>query len=1371
MHDTPAAAPAPPRRRPRRWIVVVLAAALLLLALPGGLLLALRSEGGSAWLLAQVPGLQTTGLRGRLAAGPFEAARLEYRRGDVQWVVEGLAWQDLRWRWRPQPGAWLGLTLTAAEARRVELQRGAPGAAEAVVAPNHLQLPFSVDVLGLRLGVLQIDQLPPITELRASLHLGRGEHRIDGLRFDWNRLQAHGNARLAAQAPLALVADATLNSLPGADMPWGASLQARGTLARIDVQARLRSGAPGGPALDIDGRVTPFAAWPLAALHASTQDLDLAALARGLPSTRLSGDAQFNGSSLDAPLQAEVRLHNRLPGPWDRARLPVERLALTLRGQPRALDTLELQQFELLFADERAQPVGRLSGRGRWQRDTLLLDTELSGLRPEHLDGRLAPMTLGGPLALKLFGLPSPDGSPATAVQRGELRADLQGRSDAQGANTPPPTRIGLQLDARREGTAWQLDLREFGARAGEARADLTATFESTVPGTWRLRSRGELSAFDPAPWWAGADPALWRVGQNRLNARWNADVSSGAAARTDLPPIERLRLLRGEARLDVRDSQLAGVPLQAELLLRGAARSELAATLQAGDNRLVLSGQGGAQAGADRWHAELQAPALAALAPLARLHPALAGAQSLQGSLSGQASASGRWPALRTEGTLQALGLHWGDARAASATARWQAGSQADAPLSLQLEGEGLALGTPQVDHLQAALEGTWRSHRLTLDASSPLRPPGWAEPLLGGADTGSALRLRAEGGWQPAERLWQGRVLELQGRARGGDGAAWLTAGNLAGAVRFDADGRLQQASAEPGRIGLLGATLRWSEAHWQAAADSAGARIALDAELEPLPVAPLLARLQPGFGWGGDLQLGGRFVVRSAERFEADLVLERHAGDLSLTEQGLTQALGLTDLRLALAAEDGTWHFTQVVAGANLGVLSGAQSLRLSPQASWPPADTPLEGVLEWHLDNLGVLTPWVPPTWRLAGTLRTSAALSGRFGAPEYTGRMFGSGLAVRNLLEGVDLRDGELAISLRGADAKIERFVFKAGDGELNVAGGASLGSAPSAQLRLEAQRFQLLGRFDRRLVASGQADVALQSDRLKLDGRFTLDEGLIDVSHADAPGLDSDVAVLRRAELPSAAPEARGSATAGPLRDAQVNLQVDLGERLRLRGRGLDTLLRGRLALTTPGGRVAVNGTLRTAEGTYAAYGQKLTIERGVLAFSGPVENPRLDIVAIRPNLDVQVGVSVAGTVAIPRIRLFSEPEMSDMDKLSWLMLGRASDGLGGADTALLQRAALALLAGEGESQTDAVLRNLGLDELSVRQDETGTVRETVVSLGKQLSQRWYVGYERGVNATAGTWQLIYRIAQRFTLRAQSGFDNSLDVIWSWRWD
>ena len=196
---------------------------------------------------------------------------------------------------------------------------------------------------------------------------------------------------------------------------------------------------------------------------------------------------------------------------------------------------------------------------------------------------------------------------------------------------------------------------------------------------------------------------------------------------------------------------------------------------------------------------------------------------------------------------------------------------------------------------------------------------------------------------------------------------------------------------------------------------------------------------------------------------------------------------------------------------------------------------------------------------------------------------------------------------------------------------------------------------------------------------------------------------------------------------------------------------------------------MAVSGTVRAAEGTYAAYGQKLTIDRGLITFNGPAENPRLDIEATRPNTDVRVGVLVGGTALNPRVRLFSEPELSEMDKLSWPVLGRATDGLGRTDTALLQRAALALLAGEGEGASGQIRKLIGLDDVSLRQSD-GEVRETIVTVGKQLSRRWYVGYERGLNATTGTWQLIYRIARRFTLRAQSGLDTSVDVIWTWRW-
>jgi len=296
----------------------------------------------------------------------------------------------------------------------------------------------------------------------------------------------------------------------------------------------------------------------------------------------------------------------------------------------------------------------------------------------------------------------------------------------------------------------------------------------------------------------------------------------------------------------------------------------------------------------------------------------------------------------------------------------------------------------------------------------------------------------------------------------------------------------------------------------------------------------------------------------------------------------------------------------------------------------------------------------------------------------------------------------------------------------------------------------------------------------LDATTVALDGRFQVDEGLVDFTRSDAPELGDDVEVVRRPRAnPSAEEPVSPAATVAPAaRRVALDLRVDMGERLRVRGHGLDTGLRGDLHLTSPGGRLTVDGTLRAVGGTYQAYGQKLVIDRGVLAFAGPVENPRLDIEATRPNLDVRVGVLVTGTALAPRVRLFSEPDMSDIDKLSWLITGHASEASDAATTALLQQAALGLLSGEGPGATDRVVRSLGFDQIGVRQGQTAgsDAKDTIVTLGKQISQRWYVGYERGLNATTGSWQLIYRVARRVSIRAQAGEDNAIDLHWTLRW-
>ena len=1405
----PEASPEPPARAPhslgRRVMHSSLRSTAATVAVLGLSAAALgswvwTSTAGTEWALGLVPGLQVQGLQGALGRGNFTATQLHFVTSGGRLDVSDLKATGLQWHWRPQPGAWVGLQLQALQTGAVHWQSGASSGG---APPTDLHLPLELAVASARIAALTVDKLPAISDLQAALHLGAdggSAHTVTGLRFALDRLQTRANLRIATAAPLAVTADATLQSLAGAARPWQATLQTKGPLAALQANVHLSGSAPAGqpaPALDIDANLRPFAAWPLGPLTLRTEALDLSTLHSAAPKTLLSGTAQIDSAGLGQPLRLQLLLNNQAPGRWDQGALPITLVDLDALGEPASkppkgaaahqptLEKITLQRFKAELSSQRGD-LAQITGTGQWLQVGAAGEAQahltVSNLHPVALDKRLAPMRLGGPVKLSLQGLPPPHvllgvAAPPTTPKL-DVDARLHGRLDAAAGGSPE---VALRVDASL--AADRVDLRELKAQAAGAQALLQGSLDQVAPQRWHWQLKGQLQDFDPRPWWAFAEGSPWARGPHRLNATLNTNASAPLAALASLGSEPRLALAQfdGQFSLAVAPSQLAGVAVLGDLLLDSHAATPLTSQWQVAGNSLSLQARNGIGTPGEHWQIAVQAPALASLVPLLAVDDELKARVPSAGRIEATATADGQGQAWQWQGQMKASSLSGQGYRVDSISLSGQGGSTLDAPLDIKLQAQGLQQGATRIDLIKLTATGSASDHQLALQLESPARPPEWFEQVLG-ARTGSGTRVQASisGHWQPEANgktfspagQWQGRISDLQGRARDGSGQPWLAGQDVRVALSLNDAGTLQSVSAEPGRIALPGTGLRWTTAQYQTRPGQRLPRIAVQAQIEPFALAPLLARAQPELGWQGDLTLAGDIQINSGERFDADLVFERRSGDLSVADDvrdpsGHIQPLGLTDLRLGLSAHDGHWAFTQALAGRQLGEMAGVASVHTQADQTWPSAQAPLDGVLQMRVANLGAWGAWVPPGWRLGGELTTSASLGGRFGAPEFTGQLTGRNLSAHHALLGVQLSDGQVDMVLQGDKARINQFSFKGGEGRLSVQGDATLGEAPQMQLALVAERFLLLGRVDRRLVTSGRASLVLNRDAMKLDGQLKVDEGLIDFSRGGAPGLDDDVSVVD-SRVPN--PETEGPVVASkPSRPLQLTAKLDLGNALRIKGRGLDTRLRGELKLSNPGGKLAVNGKVRTNDGTYAAYGQKLDIERGELSFNGPVEDPQLDILAVRPNLDIKVGVAVTGSAMNPRVRLASEPEMADADKLSWLMLGRAPEGLGKADTALLQRAAMALLAGEGEAPTDAILGALGITDFGVRQTTEGNVQDTVVSIGRQLGRHWYVGYERGVNATTGTWQLIYRLAQRFTLRAQSGTDNALDLIWSWR--
>ena len=242
-----------------------------------------------------------------------------------------------------------------------------------------------------------------------------------------------------------------------------------------------------------------------------------------------------------------------------------------------------------------------------------------------------------------------------------------------------------------------------------------------------------------------------------------------------------------------------------------------------------------------------------------------------------------------------------------------------------------------------------------------------------------------------------------------------------------------------------------------------------------------------------------------------------------------------------------------------------------------------------------------------------------------------------------------------------------------------------------------------------------------------------------------------------------------------------LDMEVDAGDRCYVRAGGLEARLVGRVKLRGEALRslsgLRATGAISAREAGFEAYGQRLNVERAIVNFQGPVDDPGLNVVARRSGLPVEAGVEVSGTARAPQVRLISTPQVPDAEKLSWLVLGRAPDA-GGMDAALLLSAAGSLLGGKSENMSRRLASAFGVDELSLRQagqdGQSGPdagLSGQIVSVGKRLSSRAFLSYEQGLSTAAGVLKLSYRLNPRLSLVTRAGTENALDVLYTFSFD
>ncbi|MDT3670626.1 MAG: translocation/assembly module TamB domain-containing protein [Aromatoleum sp.] len=1287
---------------------------------------------------------------GRLA-GPLRIGMLRVDTADLR-----LRLQDLSLDWNPAALLDRHLDIARLSVGDVVVATRPTEAAPPSGPPQTLTLPVSLSLAALEVGHLAVvewtaepapepEPVPPVapgvtfelSALTATIRSDGSRHRIDGLRVSLPFGQAELAGELDGGAqPFPLNAVGSLRGeLTG--HAYALNFRADGDLVAPHVVVDAEGAGLAGSA---DVLAAPFDPVPLRRLHAALGEIDPSAFNPAAPRAALRVEADLVPAADDAAaLVGPITIENRQPDTVDRGGLPVERLAAQLRWTP-AATRADALLIELPGA-------GTISGDAAWNAGgalgRLVANLQLARIDPARLDARLP-----------------------TAVLAGTVEA--AGDESAQTA---------------------KLDIGIGDARV-RATGEMTATRNGD--GIRRVVASGELERFDPHALVAAAP---------------RASLNMSFEAHADLADP-----LRYDVAWNLRPSRLDGRPVS------GRGRVEVEGQrLVDGDVDLIVAGNTGHLRGAwgragDSLDFRLDAPALAALGD------EFGGSARAEGTISGSVERPAGTltlfaESLRLPGGLRVAGLN--------AEGRLADGFDGDVRLALGLTGLGRGEEANLVDEATLAITGRGNAHTIDLVASGlekdtvrlrleggliGFRSPTATAGDRGGADRGAragaetsasrrgtATRGRAtqaaaasavtsDSGGALANLAWEGRLLSLETSGRFPSrltAPAELRAGRdrvALGAATIEA--------GERGRIRLH--ATEWTPESIVARGSLTGLALGL------VRRADGSARRGPG-----PLVLGADWDLRLGETANGTARVFREAGDLRV-EGEIAARLGLEHLEARLSVQDNRLALSWDARGVELGELVGSATALAEHDAAegWrlaPNAD--LLGSARLTMPSIAWFGRLMQENIVTGGSLAADFALAGTAAAPRASGSIDGRELSLALVDQGLQLSGGELRAEfdrdalrlvrlefvspnrVRPRDNRVPVDRFTQEPGRLSAAGEIALDSG-AGEFRYVADRLPILQRPDRWLILTGGGTARSTWTSLDLNAEFAANAGYVELAETPPPSLSSDVVVLGTEE-----PQKKGGFK------LSADVAVALGDHLYLSALGVDTRLTGDLRLRTRDGEpLSAVGTISTVGGTFRGYGQNLAIERGRINFQGPLNNPGLNIVALRKGLAVEAGLAIVGSARRPQVRLVSEPNVPDPEKLSWLVLGRPPTAGSGADLGLLLPAAQALLGGPGGGMTDQMSRSLGFDQFSIGQGELtgvtrsptsrvvgdgtvvtgqGTVSGQVLSLGKRLSSDLFLSFEQSLGGAENLVKLTYQLTRRVSVVARGGSDNSADIYYT----
>jgi len=433
--------------------------------------------------------------------------------------------------------------------------------------------------------------------------------------------------------------------------------------------------------------------------------------------------------------------------------------------------------------------------------------------------------------------------------------------------------------------------------------------------------------------------------------------------------------------------------------------------------------------------------------------------------------------------------------------------------------------------------------------------------------------------------------------------------------------------------------------------------------------------------------------------------------------------------------------------------------------------------LDGQFDLTVNQLESLKAFIPGLAKAQGQAKGTLKISGTMAQPTVTGNATIKKLTYPIPQYGVTALFKNITLEKKGNEIIINGTGSMNSGGDFSVKGTAKLNPSLSLALFFNGQDLIVSDTPEYFIKASPHLTLSFKDNIPKLEGSIFVPEAQINRhKHIKKATRSSDVVIIRK-NTPNVA--SRKS-----FKSIYQDLNIVLGSKIFYKDQGLSSQITGQLNLQQkPDNIPTLKGKLNLVNGKYKFQSRVFELTHGQLHFTGgPMNKPLIEVEARQkimppiankkstlPSTPIEVGVKLSGAISEPTVKFFSNPTMPEADIMSYLILGQPQSEASGAQAELLFQAVsqLSNMFGNGKKgDTFNLAERLKLDHFGLSKGNTDSLEDTILTVGKQLSDRLYLNYSLGLLDTSNTFGLQYVLGRNISLEAQTGTTgSSADVI------